>query len=231
MLKPITHTNMLAVLLLVIFGQVNLQAQDKPASRPVNTAAGGKRAERENLSAVFGAEIKAADDMHRSMRINESVSHWQFDAVRSKYESILKKASGSGDHAVEEAARARLAGLARDERSAEAARTIESILAQSHRRDREVAADERRVAAAVRSHARAFSARGYVQASTEMIDGRKLYILIANDGSTIAYLDVPPGLDIAPLLRKRIGVRGEPHFNEDLGARLITVRDVERLGR
>ena len=77
--------------------------------------------------------------------------------------------------------------------------------------------------AAARSHARAFNARGYVQASTEMLDGHKLYILIANDGSTIAYLDVPPGLDIDPLLTKRIGVRGEPHFNEDLGARLITV--------
>ena len=89
---------------------------------------------------------------------------------------------------------------------------------------------ERRVAAAARWHARAFSARGYVQASTEMIDGRKLYILIANDGSTIAYLDVPPGLDIDPLLAHRVGVRGEPHFNEDLGARLITVRDVEKLG-
>ena len=73
------------------------------------------------------------------------------------------------------------------------------------------------------------SARGYVQASTEMIDGRKLYVLIASDGSTIAYLDVPPGLDIDPLLAHRIGVRGEPHFNEDLGTRLITVRDVEKL--
>ncbi len=169
--------------------------------------------------------------MHRSMRMNESVSHWQFDAIRSRYESLLTRATANGEHAVEEAVRVRLARVARDERSAEAARTIENILAQSHRRDREVAAEERRVTAAARSHARAFNARGYVQASTEMIDGRKLYILIANDGSTIAYLDVPPGLDIDPLLTQRIGVRGEPHFNEDLGARLITVRDVEKLGR
>ena len=66
---------------------------------------------------------------------------------------------------------------------------------------------------------------GYV-----MGDGRKLYILIANDGSTIAYLDVPPGLDIDRLLANRVGVRGTPHFNEDLGARLITVRDIDKLG-
>jgi hypothetical protein len=53
--------------------------------------------------------------------------------------------------------------------------------------------------------------------------------LIANDGSTIAYLDVPPGLDLSRLVARRVGVRGEPHFNEELGARLITVRDVEMI--
>ena len=62
-----------------------------------------------------------------------------------------------------------------------------------------------------------------------MIDGRKLYVLIGKDGSTLAYLDIPPGLDIDPLLAHRVGVRGQPHFNEDLGTRLITVRDVEKL--
>ena len=161
------------------------------------------------------------------MRINETVSHWQFAAIRARYQSVMERANG--DPVVEEAVQARLARVARDEKAAAAARTIEKILAQSHRRDRDVAKEEGRVTAAARSHARAFNARGFVQASTEMIDGHKLYILIANDGSTIAYLDVPPGLDIDPLLTKRIGVRGEPHFNEDLGARLITVRDVEPL--
>jgi hypothetical protein len=216
--------------LLVIFGQVDARAQDESASK-LATPAGRARWEStaENLPPAFGADIRGADENYRSMRTGQSVSQWQFDAIRSRYESILKRANG--DQAVEAAVRARLGRLARDERSAEAARTIESILAESHRRDQEVAAEERKVADATRSHARAFSARGYVQASTAMIEGRKLYILIANDGSTIAYLDVPPGLDIDPLVSHRIGVRGEPHFNEDLGARLITVRDVEQLGR
>jgi hypothetical protein len=107
---------------------------------------------------------------------------------------------------------------------------IEKILAQSHRRDGDVAAASGRVAAAARAHARAFRASGYVQASSERIDGRKLHILIADDGSTVAYLDVPPGLDIDHLLSQRIGVRGEAHFNEELGARLITVSDVEKIG-
>jgi hypothetical protein len=230
MINPITHAMTITCGLLVIFGQVGARAQDESASKQA-TPAGRARWEStaENLPPAFGAEIKRVDESHRSIRTGQSVSRWQFDAIRSRYELILKRANG--DQAVEAAVRARLGRLARDERSAEAARTIESILAQSHRRDQEVAAEERKVADAARSHARAFSARGYVQASTAMIEGRKLYILIANDGSTIAYLDVPPGLDIDRLVSHRIGVRGEPHFNEDLGARLITVRDVEQLGR
>ena len=146
--------------------------------------------------------------------------------MRSSYQAILKKAGD--DPAVDEAVRA-ASRLTRDEQAASDARTIESILIESHRRDQDVAVERRRVTAAARSHVRAYSARGFVQASTEIIDGRKLYVLIANDGSTVAYLDIPPGLDIDPLLAHRVGVRGAPHYNEDLGARLITVRDVEQL--
>jgi hypothetical protein len=180
-----------------------------------------------DVPSPFAADIKTVDEMHRAVRTNQSIAQWRFGAVRSSYEAIVKRAGN--DPAVDEAIRPRLARVARDEQAALAARTIESILEESHRRDREVAAERQRVVAAARSHVRAYSARGFVQASTEMIDGRKLYVLIANDGSTVAYLDVPPGLDINPLLAHRVGVRGSPHFNEDLGARLITVRDVEKL--
>jgi hypothetical protein len=180
-----------------------------------------------DVPSPFAAEIKAVDELHRAIRANQSIADWRFGPVRSSYQAIVKRAGN--DPAVDEAVRLRLARVTRDEQAAEAARTIERILEESHRRDQEVAAERKRVAAAAQSHVRAYSARGFVQASTEMIDGRKLYVLIGNDGSTIAYLDVPPGLDIDPLLAHRVGVRGAPHFNEDLGARLITVRDVEKL--
>jgi len=218
------------VLIMVIFGQVEHGWARKPASaamRSNDPVRGALPAE--NLPPAFAADLKAVDSTYQSIRVNQPPSHWQLDTIRWRYESILKRANG--DPAVEGAVRARLDRVDRDERSAKAAQTIESILAASHRRDREVAAEERRVAAAARAHARAFNARGFVQESSAMIEGRKLYILIANDGSTIAYLDIPPGLDIGPLLTRRVGVRGEPHFNEDLGARLISVRDVEQVGR
>jgi hypothetical protein len=59
------------------------------------------------------------------------------------------------------------------------------------------------------------------------MDGHKLFALIGQEGATIAYLDVPPGLDPEPYLARRVGVRGQARFNEDLGSRLISVRDLE----
>ncbi len=59
------------------------------------------------------------------------------------------------------------------------------------------------------------------------VDGRKLYALVGKSGSTLAFLDVPPGLEINPMLAHRVGVRGVMHYSEDLSCRLITVREIE----
>jgi hypothetical protein len=62
-----------------------------------------------------------------------------------------------------------------------------------------------------------------------MVEGRKLYALIGSSGSTLAYLDIPPGLDLDAVASRRVGVRGTTHYNADLGTRLITVRDLEAI--
>jgi hypothetical protein len=135
--------------------------------------------------------------------------------------------SAAGDPGVEQVLGNRLAAIARDQESAAAARTIESILANSHDRDGEVDLIHRRLEFAGKSKARGYSAVGYIQPSSEELLGHKLFLLIGREGSTIAYLDIPAGLDIEPLLARRVGVRGDPHYSEDLGSRLISVRDVE----
>jgi hypothetical protein len=181
----------------------------------------------DKLPGNYAAQIKDVDEIYRSMRQSQPIAQWRTATVRSRYQSILK--SAGNDAAVEEAIRVRLASVTRDDQAAQAARMIESVLAESHRRDADVAAVKRRIAAAGRSHTRGYSAVGYLQPSSEQVSGHKLFLLIGKDGSTIAYLDIPPGLDIEPLLAHRVGVRGEPHFSEDLGSRLITVRDVETM--
>jgi hypothetical protein len=180
-----------------------------------------------DLPPDIAADIAKVDDMHRTILTDQPIDQWRFDTVRARYQAILKR--GSGNPSVEEAIRSRLARLTRHEQAAEAARTIQTILARSHRRDSKVAAAERRQTTPGPERPRSYSAEGLVKPSARMVEGRRLYSLIGANGMTVAYLDVPPGLDIEPLMTRRIGVRGTSHYNEDLGARLITVRDVEPL--
>jgi len=181
----------------------------------------------ENRAGASAAEIESIEAMHRAILANQPIEQWRFETVRTRYMALLKRAGD--DPAVEEAIRVKLARVTRHEQAAKAARTMQTILAQSHRRDREVVQEKRRIAAAGRSRAHAFSAVGFIQPSAQRIDGRQLYVLIANNGSTVAYLDIPPGLDTEPLVAQRVGVRGVPHFNEELGTRLITVHDMETI--
>ena len=180
-----------------------------------------------SLPATVAAEIGRVDATYRAILTAQPIGQWRLDTVRAAYQAILKRA---GDNpAVEEALRDRLARVTRHEQAAQAARTIETILARSRRRDAEVAQVQQRLAAAERAHTRAYNAIGYVQPSSRMVEGRKLHALIGSSGSTLAYLDIPPGLDLDVLMSRRVGVRGTTHYNPDLGARLITVRDLEAI--
>lgn len=181
----------------------------------------------EVLPPEIAGEIAKVDLMHRSILSDQPIEQWHFETVRARYRAILKRASAN--RSVEEAIRRRLERLTRHEQAAQAARSIQTILARSHRRDSQVAAAERQRSTPDRERPRAYSAEGLVKPSAQMVDGRRLYSLVGTDGQTVAYLDVPAGLDIEPLVTRRIGVRGVSHYNEDLGARLITVRDVELL--
>ena len=151
-------------------------------------------------------------------------------AVRDRPRGLSGLAEARGDRLdLEDALRTRLARVTQHEQAARAARTIESILAKSHRRDGEVAAVRRDLARLEQTRARAYDAVGFIQPSARKVDGHKVFALIGAKGSAIAYLDIPAGLDPEPFLARRVGVRGQAHFSEDLGTRLITVRDMENI--
>jgi hypothetical protein len=177
------------------------------------------------MPADIASELERIDATYRATLASQPMERWRFETVRVEYQALLRRAGDRPD--VEEAIRGRLAELTRNEQAARAARTIESILERSHHRDAEVARMRQRLAQLERARARAYDAVGFVQPSARKVDGRKVFALIGRDGSTIAYLDIPPGLDPQPLLARRVGIRGLAHFSEDLGTRLITVRDME----
>ena len=84
------------------------------------------------------AELQRIDGIYQVIIASQPIEQWRFETVRAGYQALLKRAGDQLE--LEEALRTRLNRLTQHEQAARAARTIESILAKSHRRDSEVAA-------------------------------------------------------------------------------------------
>jgi hypothetical protein len=205
--------------------QVVRASYDQPGSSSQSEAR--KSGSPSSWPAELTSELDRIDAMHRAIITGQPIEDWRFETVRASYQGLLKRGGDRAD--LEEAIRVRLARVTQHGQAARAARAIESILARSHRRDREVIVVRQRLAQQARSRARAYDAVGFVQPSARKVDGHKVFTLIGRDGTAIAYLDIPPGLNPEPLLAHRVGVRGQTHWSEDLGTRLITVRDMESI--
>ena len=163
----------------------------------------------------------------RAAMAGQPVENWRFETVRAGYERMLKE--HQDDAILRGEIRRRLGELARLERAAAAARKAEAILNKSHRRDEQLARIRRNLDDQERAQAASYKAVGMIQPSSKRVDGRKLYVLIANNGARRAYLDVPPGIDADSLIAHRVGIRGSVNYDDELGSRLITVRDIEEI--
>lgn len=200
---------------------------ERPASPPTPPPAAELRAGYEESSqpgTTTGPELERIDGMLQAIITGRPVESWDLAGVRAEYKTLLKARPE-----LEDAVKSRLDRVARYEQAAKAARRIIEIVSESHRRDQEVAKVERKMAASAQESQRLFDAVGFVQPSSRMINGRKVYALIGREGSAVAYLDIPPGLDPEPLMAHRVGVRGQTRFNADLRTRVIAVSDLESL--
>ena len=193
------------------------------------TAAARSLLDPPGLPREVSAELAGIDAAHRAVVSRRRVADWRFEAERARTQAILKR-SGD-DPRVGEAVSARLKRLDRDEQTAAAARDFEKALARMRALDAEVAAAEKRLAGTSSPRAGGYAATGFMKPSNQFVDGRKLYALLGDDGKTLAFLDVPPGLEIEPMTTVKVGVRGRAHFDQDLGAPLITVRELEPVVR
>jgi hypothetical protein len=106
---------------------------------------------------------------------------------------------------------------------------FEDALERSRRIDHDVALAKQKLARSRTLTERSYDAKGLLQASSRKVDGQKVHALIGPKGVPIAYLTIPPGIPASRLLARKVGVRGEVHFNESLGTRLITVKDLDPL--
>jgi hypothetical protein len=115
--------------------------------------------------------------------------------------------------------------------TSEAISKFEEALRRSRAIDHQVDETKRTLNLARTTTERNYDARGMLQASSRKVEGQKVHALIGPEGAPIAYLAIPPGISASRLLTRKVGVRGDVHFNESLGARLITVRDLDPLDK
>jgi hypothetical protein len=186
---------------------------------------GAKTEAGSSLPTEIAAEVARIEAEHRAV-LGGAVEGWRLEPIRARYESLLKRAADPGSIA---ALHERLDLVGRHEEIARSARTFQTLLDRSRRRDLAVVMTRRQLAELDRPQRRPFAAEGLVQPSSRQVDGHRVYALIGPEGTPVAYLDVPPGLDARAVLSRRAGVRGSVRYNESLGARLIAVKELEPL--
>ncbi len=177
-----------------------------------------------DLPAEVAAELASIAAMTRSVKAG-SVEIWNLDPVRGRYESLLRQFSDNPS--VKAVAQPRLDQAIRDIELAKAARRLAQLLQDSGERDAEVERLQRSLTQARSRSDRKYDAQGLLQASSRRYQGQQVHALIGPDGRAIGYLSIPPGVPVSQFLARKVGVRGIVRFDEGLGARLISVRDLE----
>ena len=199
----------------------------KPASpeRPERTVAYEPEAD-PDLPPAVNAELASIAAMTRAIKA-APVETWNLDPVRGRYDSLLRQFGVNP--AVKAAVQPRLDQVHRELELVESARTFARLLREGETRDAEVARLQKSVNLARSRSERAYDAVGLLQPSSKRSQGQKVLALIGNEGRPVGYLSIPPGVPVNQYLARKVGVRGIVHFDEGLGARLISVRDLELL--
>ncbi|MDX2035652.1 MAG: hypothetical protein SFX72_03290 [Isosphaeraceae bacterium] len=172
-------------------------------------------------------ELVRIDASRRSM-LREPLENWEFGPVLGRYRALMESVD---DPALRAKIERRIKLVEADARIADSARKLAALIKESRRRDGEVDRVREELHRRRQAALEAYTLVGLIQPSAKEIEGRRLHLLIGDDGATTAYLDIPPGVDLDGLLTRRVGVRGKIGYDDRLGARLIVVRDIEAIGR
>ena len=173
----------------------------------------------------LAADVARVEAEHKAA-ISGPVDTWRLEPVKGRLQFLLEKATTP---AARRAIQARILVVERHDAIARSARSFRAVLESSRRRDQRAAGAARALAAVDLPEQEPYAIQGLLQPSSRQVEGRRVFALIGSQGAPIAYLDVPAGLDVRPMLAKQVGVHGATRYSETLRARLITVRDVEPL--
>ena len=177
-----------------------------------------------DLPPEVNAALTSIAAMTRALQAGP-IETWNLDPVRGRYEALLRQFETNPQ--VRAVVQSRLDQLRRETDLAEAARRFANLLRAGEQRDAEIAHLQRAVTLARSRSERGYDAVGLLQPSSRRYQGQKVLALIGAEGRPVSYLSIPPGVPVNQYLAHKVGVRGIVHFDEDLRARLISVRDLE----
>jgi hypothetical protein len=176
----------------------------------------------------IAAALRQVEAEHRAV-LRQPLDRWKFQRVRGLYQRV---AESTTDGTARGIARGRLDQIQRQQAAADSARRVQALLAQG---EPNIALGVTALEGTPRNRKGpasplAYDARGMLQPSTRMVEGRPVYSLIGDEGTAVAYLRFPPGLDATDCLGRDVGVRGPTHYDADLRARVVNVQELEPLG-
>ena len=200
--------------------------QPAPSERPERTVAYEPEADNPELPPAVNAELASIAAMTRAIQA-APVETWNLDPIRGRYDSLLRQFSANPQ--VRAVVQPRLDQTHRELEFVAAARNLARLLREGEAHDAEVAQLQKSVLLARSRSERAFDAVGLLQPSSRRSQGEKVLALIGSEGRPVSYLSIPPGVPVRHYLAQKVGVRGVVRFDEGLGARLISVRDLELL--
>ncbi|MFO0958639.1 MAG: hypothetical protein U0800_14615 [Isosphaeraceae bacterium] len=172
-------------------------------------------------------ELAQVEARHR-VAVSGPVDQWRLGPIRRAYEELQDRLE---DPKARDRVADRLSQVALQIEVARAAAEFQARLRASRARDEDLARLRREVYGPGGAEGRAHAAEGWLQASSETYEGRRLLALIGRDGVLSALLRLPPTMSTAGLSGNRVGVVGEIRYLEALPVRLIEVRDIDLLGK
>lgn len=172
------------------------------------------------------ASALAGIAMRHQSELRKPIEEWDLAPIESAYEQLAKKAIADEDR---RAIGRRLAIVKHQRGAAEGAKQLAGLVNKSRSRDSQIAAQKRSSDLKSSEIAGDYDAAGLLQTSSRMVEGRRVYTLLGDDGRVVAFVSVPPGLSVREYLSHRVGVRGEGRFDETLRARLILAKEIEIL--
>lgn len=192
-----------------------------PLPIDVSIATPGNSIRPATLPPALLAELSRVDAAHRAV-LRGTIDTWNLDAVKRGYEDLANRYQDPDSRALIEG---RIARVVQQNELARQSRRFEMLVRESRQRD----ASKVLKKPALTDENLAFDAVGMLQRSTKLYEGQRVFALIGDDGTTTAYLSVPPGILTDRYLSNQVGVRGQVRYDAKFRNRVIVVEDLSSL--